>query len=72
MQDLSILRRSWDSIQSEDALPPLTMTVQESIRQWLSLQAAFEWQLQHSAAIFEPERRAAMVELQARLRRLAD
>ncbi|MGE5224204.1 MAG: hypothetical protein ACM3PY_17340 [Omnitrophica WOR_2 bacterium] len=47
-------------------------TIEESIDQWVELQKAFEWQLQQTAALFEQDRRAALVELQARLQRLAD
>jgi hypothetical protein len=46
--------------------------VQDSIHQWLQLQSAFEWQLQQTASLFEQDRRAAMVELQARLLRLIE
>jgi hypothetical protein len=72
MYDLSVLRQGWDFIQKEEIPLSRAMTIQESTRQWLSLQSAFEWQLQQSAPFFEPERRAAMVELQARLRCLLD
>jgi hypothetical protein len=48
------------------------MTPQESLRQWLMLQAAFEPQLRATEALFAEERRAALVELQVRLAQLAE
>ena len=72
MHNLKILREGWDSIYSEEIRLLRAMTVQEIMHHWLRLQQAFEWQLQQTAELFESERRAAMVELQARLRRLVD
>ncbi len=71
MQDLRTLRQGWDSLQSMELHMLRAMSVQESLRQWLGLQRAFEWQLQQTADLFEAERQAAMIELQARLKRLA-
>jgi hypothetical protein len=48
------------------------MTIRESVRQWLQLQLAFEWQLQRTAPLFEAERRAALIDLQSRFIQLAD
>ena len=48
------------------------MTVQESLRQWLMLQVAFEPQLQATDALFAEERRASLGKLQARLAQLAE
>ena len=48
------------------------MTVDESLHLWARMQAAFEWQLQQTASLFGPDRRNALIELQARLRRLVD
>jgi hypothetical protein len=72
MSDLSILREGWDSIQKEETRLLRAMTVQESLKQWLQLQQAFEWQLQQTAKFFESERRAALVELQNRLQCLVE
>ena len=72
MSDLSILREGWDSIQKEETRLLRAMTVQESLKQWLQLQQAFEWQLQQTARLFESERRAALVELQNRLQCLVE
>jgi hypothetical protein len=59
-------------IQEIDTLLLRQMSIQESVQQWLALQAAFEAQLQETEALFAPERRAALAELQARLQRLAE
>ncbi len=70
MQDLASLRERWNAQRGEEARSLRAMTVQESLLQWLELQSAFEWQLQQTAKFFESERRAALAELQARIRRL--
>ncbi len=72
MRELSSLREGWDMFQEEETRLLRAMTVQESMRQWLMLQEAFEPQLQETAALFAPERWAALAELQVRLRRLAE
>ncbi len=72
MRTLSSLREGWDAFEEEETRLLRAMTVQESMRQWLMLQEAFEPQLQQTAALFAPERWAALAELQARLRRLAE
>lgn len=71
MLDLGRLRKDWESLDSRETRLPQAITVQESLHRWIELQVAFEWQLQQTAALFERDRRAAMAELQARLRRLA-
>ena len=72
MRDLSALREGWEAIEAEETRLLCALTVQESVRQWLSLQRTFEPQLQQTAALFEPERQAALAQFQARLRRLAE
>ena len=69
--NLGILRKNRDSLDMEDACLPQVTAVQESMRQWIALQMSFEWQLQQTAALFERDRWAALIELQARLRRLS-
>ena len=71
MRELRTLREGWEGIEAEETRLLRAMTVQESIRQWLILQHSFEAQLQQSAAIFGPDRWAALAQLQARLRRIA-
>jgi len=72
MRDLSALREGWETLEVEETRLLRSMTIQESIRQWLILQRSFEAQLQQTAALFGPERQAALAQLQARLRRLAE
>ena len=72
MAELTALRQDWEAIEAEETRLLQRMTVQESLRQWLMLQSAFEPQLQATDALFAEERRAALGELQARLARLAE
>jgi hypothetical protein len=46
------------------------MTVRESLISWLTLQRAYEWQLEKTRHLFEHERQKALGELQSRLLRL--
>ena len=61
MRDLSALREGGDTVEAQETRLLRAMTVQESIRQW-----------QQRAAIFGPDRWAALAQLQARLRRIAE
>lgn len=70
MSNLSIVRESWNLAQKEEKRLLRSLTVQESLDQWLQLQRAFEWQLQQTAEIFETDRRTALVDLQKRLQSL--
>ena len=72
MRGLSALREGWEIIEIDETRLLRRMTTQESFRHWLMMQRSFEAQLQQTAAIFGPERRAALAQLQARLRRLAE
>lgn len=65
------MRKSKDTFYPEETLELRKTTIEESVRQWVELQTAFEWQLQQTAALFEQDRRDALVELQARLQRLS-
>ena len=77
MRELSVLREGWNAIEAEETALGTTrllqsMTVQESVHQWLVLQRAFEPQWQQTAVLFAPERLAALAQLQLRLRRLVE
>jgi hypothetical protein len=61
-----------DELYDEETRLLRSMTVNESVKLWLKMQAAFEWQLQQSAPWFEADHRNALIELQAKLRRLVD
>lgn len=68
--NLRILRDGFDALHREETLSLRAMTIEESIRQWVELQKAFERQLQQTEALFAQDRFDALVELQARLQRL--
>ena len=72
MQELRTLREGWDAVEAEETRLLQSMTVQESVQQWLALQRAFEPQSQQTALLFAPDRQAALAQLQLRLRRLAE
>ena len=72
MADLSTLRDGWGMLEDEEMRLLRSLTVQESLGQLSRLQAAFEWQIQQTAALFGPARREALAELQSRLRRLIE
>ena len=72
MRQLSALREGWEMVEAEETRLLRRMTIQESVRLWLMLQRSFEAQLQQTAALFGPERQAALAQFQARLLRLAE
>jgi hypothetical protein len=69
--NLDVLRKGFNLLEWEETRLLRAMTIQESLRQWVELQRAFEWQLRQTAALFAQDRFDALAELQARLRRLA-
>ncbi len=72
MRELSSLREGWETVEAQEVRLLRNTTVQQSVHQWLMLQQTFEFQLQQTAAIFGPERREALAQLQTRLRRMAE
>jgi len=68
--DLSQVRARWQAIEAEERHLLVQTTVQDSLRQWLALQQAFESQLQETEEIFRADRLAYLEELQCRLARL--
>jgi hypothetical protein len=72
MRDLSALREGWETIEAEETRLLRALTVQDSVRQWLMLQRTFEVQLQNTAALFAPERQAALAQFQSRLHQIAE
>ncbi len=72
VRDLSAARQGWEEIERAEARLSYRVTAQESLRRWLEMQRIFEPQLRGTAALFGPERRSALAELQSRLRRLAE
>jgi hypothetical protein len=72
VRELRALRESPDTFEADETRRLQSMTIQESVHQWLALQLAFEPQLQQTAALVAPERQAALAQLQLRLHRLAE
>ncbi|MBN2389170.1 MAG: hypothetical protein JXR84_00515 [Anaerolineae bacterium] len=72
MRELRTLREDWDTLEADETRLLRCLTVHESVQQWLALQRAFESQLQETAALFGPERREALAQLQSRLRCLVE
>jgi hypothetical protein len=72
MHELRALREGWDTLEADETRLLQQLTMHESVRQWLALQREFEPQLQETEALFGPERRSALAQLQSRLRRLAE
>ncbi len=72
MRDLSTMRLGWEEVEAEKTRLLRQMTIQEGISQLLALQRIFEPQFRQTEALFRPEREAYLVELQRRLRKLAE
>ncbi len=70
-RDLSTLRKNFKDLYEEESHLLNEMSIQESLQIWIELQNAFESQLQQTAPLFEEERRRHLIELQARLAKLA-
>jgi len=51
VRELGALRENQDAFQADETRLLQSMTIQESIHQWLALQLAFESQLQQTAAL---------------------
>ncbi|NIN94550.1 MAG: hypothetical protein GTN93_05915 [Anaerolineae bacterium] len=68
--DLSQVRARWQAVEAEERRMLIETTVQNSLRQWLALQQAFESQLQETEGLFRADRLAYLEELQRRLARL--
>ncbi len=71
VQDLSAVRTDFETLYEEESRLLREMSTKESLQIWVELQKAFESQLQQTAPLFEGERRKHLVELQARLAKLA-
>jgi hypothetical protein len=72
MRTVRAVREEWDAFEADETRLLRAMSIQESIRQLLMLQEAYEPQFQQTASLFASDRRAALAELQSRLRRLAE
>lgn len=65
--DLSQVRARWQAVEAEEKRILIQTTVQNSLRQWLALQQAFESQLRETEDLFRADRLAYLEELQRRL-----
>jgi hypothetical protein len=65
--DLSQVRARWQAVEAEERRMLFQATVQNSLRQWLALQQAFEHQLRETEEIL-----AYLEELQRRLACLSE
>jgi hypothetical protein len=75
MLELNRLRSNWaetDITGEIETLHLQSLTIWESVGQWVALQHTFEPQLQATVDLFTAERHAALGELQARLKRVAE
>ncbi len=72
MRDIATLRDRWADLEANEVHLSSHLTIHESFGQWVALQQTFESQLRQTEAVFAPERRKALAQLQARLRRLAE
>jgi hypothetical protein len=70
--DLRQVRARWQAVEAEERHLLSHMTIDDSLRQWLGLQRAFELQLQQTEALFRAGRLAYLEELQRRLARLEE
>ena len=68
--DLSRVRDGWQEVEAEERRLLSQMSIQDSLRQLLALQRAFEPHLQQTEALFRAERLAYLEELQRRLAQL--
>lgn len=70
MRGLAAARSGWERVEEEETRLLREMTPEEGSLHWLRLQEAFAGLLEETEALFGPERRAALIELQARLYKL--
>jgi hypothetical protein len=68
--DLSRVRDGWQEVEAEETRLLCQMTIEDSLRQLLAFQRAFEPHLQQTEALFRAERVAYLEELQRRLAQL--
>lgn len=69
-RDLTRIREGWDEVEEVEVRLLRQMTVEESLRQYLALQRAFEPQLRATEHLLRAERLAHLRELQRRLAKL--
>lgn len=72
MRDLKTLREGWDEVEREESRLADHLTLEQSVRIFLSLCGTMEPLMKETEALFRRDREAYLTELQARLRRLED
>ena len=72
ISNLSRIRDGWDEVEAEETRLLRRMTFKESFGHFLSLQNAFESQLQRTESLFRAERIDYLQDLQEKLSRLAN
>jgi len=71
MQDLRVLRRTWDDIDAEETRLLRRMTLADGLRMFTLLYEAYASRLRAEEPAYLIEREAALIERQRRLLRLA-
>jgi hypothetical protein len=72
MRSLNTHREGWDEIERQRRALDQDLTVEESVRVYLSLYDALGPMMEETEEHFRPEREAYLTEMQTRLRRLDD
>lgn len=70
MRSLDKAREGWDEVARQEDRLAQELTIEQSVRIFLSLQDALAPIMDETEALFRSEREAYIAELQARLRRL--
>ena len=72
MQDLRVLRRTWDDVDAEETRLLRSMTMADGLRIFALLYEAYAPRLRAEEPDYLVEREAALIERQRRLLRLAE
>lgn len=72
MQPLASLRNVWKLVQEEEIKLSSSLTIQESVDQFLALYRTFAPDLKKTESLFRPDREAYLSEFQHRLQRIAE
>lgn len=71
-QELRSLREGWNEVRKIEAQLMQPLTIQESVHQYVELYETFLPHLEETEPIFRPLREAHIIEMQKRLKRLAE
>ena len=70
MRDLKTHRQGWDEVEREERRLADDLTIEQSVRIFISLCDSMAPLMKETEELFRPEREAYLIELQERLRRL--